>query len=341
MIRSFLVLALLWASPTAAEVSLRLATFNTGLGRDGPGLLLKDILDQDPDILALSEIIRAANPDILLLTGMDNDYQNLALGRFNSLPGLGYPYIFAPLGNAGQDSGLDINGNGRLRDWNDAWGFGRFEGSEGMALLSRFPITGSRTFDTAKWQDFGPAPLQADGTDFFATALWPRLRLAAHSLWDVEIRTSSGPLRILASHPTPPVFDGEEDANGLRNEAEINFLLQYISGAPLTDDSGLTAPRSAAPFVLLADLNADPTGGDSRKERLRALLSHPGLQRPPQLQDQPTAFWETAGNLRVDYVLPSSGLALRSAGVFQPNDPQLQEASQTRHRLVWVDITLP
>ncbi|NOR62430.1 MAG: endonuclease/exonuclease/phosphatase family protein, partial [Rhodobacteraceae bacterium] len=193
-----LLLALLMAWPLAAQERLRVATFNVGLGRNGPGLLLKDIEDRDSDILALAKIIASVAPDILLITGFDNDYQLRALRGFNALKGLGYPHIFAPLGNAGLQSGLDINGNGRQRDWNDAWGFGRFEGSEGMALLSRFPIQNSRSFDTLLWNAFGPAPRAPDGTEFFTH--WPVLRLASHSLWDVEFTLPSGPLHILAAH---------------------------------------------------------------------------------------------------------------------------------------------
>jgi len=306
------------------------------LGRDGPGLLLKDILDADADILAIAEIIATVSPDILLLTGFDNDYKIHALTRFNALAGLEYPYIFAPLGNAGLDSGRDINGNGRLREWNDAWGFGRFEGAEGMALFSRFPIQTTRQFERLLWKDFGPEPLSPNGTAFFAD--WPQLRLASHSLWDIEISTSSGPLHILAAHPTPPVFDGEEDTNGLRNQAEIAFLNRYLGGESLRDDSGTLAPLPDAPAILLADLNADPMRGDSLKTALRQLLSHPRLQTMPA---QDTVEWDRTGKMQVDYVLPDQALTVLGSGVFWPQASPLLETANTRHRLVWVDVGLP
>ncbi len=335
MKRLWLLLAL-FAWPLSAQERLRLATYNVGLGHAGPGLLLKDIINQEEDILALAKIIGQINPDILLLTGFDNDYKTLALTRFNALPELGYVAQFAPLGNAGADSGLDINGNGRLRDWNDAWGFGRFEGSKGMALLSRFPITSSRSFDHLLWQDFGPQPRTPDGTAFFAD--WPALRLAAHSLWDVEITLPTGPLHILAAHPTPPVFDGSENANGLRNAAETAFLNRYLSGETFRDDSGTTAPISAAPVVLLADLNADPARGDSLKYALGRLLSHDRLQLMPVSE---TVDWEGAGRMQVDYVLPDRALTVLDSGVFWPEDSTLLDEAETRHRLIWVDVALP
>jgi len=333
MIRLCLLLVLLLAGPLAAQDQLRVATYNVGLGRKGPGLLLKDIQDQDADILAIAQIIASANPDILLLTGFDNDYQTLALNSFNALDGLGYPYVFAPLGNAGLNSGLDINGNGQLRDWNDAWGFGRFEGAEGMALLSRFPIQNTRSFDALLWKDFGPAPRAPDGSPFFAN--WPVLRLASHSLWQVEITLPNGPLHILAAHPTPPVFDGEEDANGLRNEAEITFLNRYLRGESFTDDSGQKAALPAGPVVLLADLNADPTRGDSLKAALRQLLNHPRLQAMPT---QETVDWAQTGKIQVDYVLPGRATSVLGSGVFWPENEAQLEAAQTRHRLIWADI---
>ena len=342
MIRLGLLLALL-AGPAIADT--RLATYNTGLGRDGPGLLLKDILDQDADILALAEVIGTVSPDILLLTGFDNDFQNRAINAFNGLEGLGYPFIYAPLGNAGAQSGLDIDGNGYQRDWNDAWGFGRFEGAEGMALLSRFPVVSSRRFDTLKWQDFGPVPRNPNGTAFYGDDLWPQLRLASHSLWDVELALPSGPLRIIAAHPTPPVFDGEEDANGHRNAAEISFLARYLSGEPFRDDSGLSAPLSTPFFAVLADLNADPERGDSRPDALRGLLASPHLQDPRPLAtttgSAATTAWDSPANMRVDYVLPSAALTVLGSGVFWPADSTLLEAAETSHRLVWVDIATP
>lgn len=360
MIRLRVWLLLIWAAlPSHAQTSLRLATYNVGLDRDGPGLLLKDILKQDPEVLAVAEIIGHIRPDILLLTSFDNDFQNVAISRFASLldteTGLVYPYIFAPLGNAGLASALDLNANGYLGDWADNWGFGRFEGNKSMVLLSRFPITRSRRFDQLLWQSFGPAPQNPDGSAFYSADIWPRLRLAAHSLWDVEIALPNGPFHVLASHPTPPVFDGDEDANGLRNEAEISFLHRYLDGEALADDRGTTAPLAAAPFVILADLNADPFDGDSRKSALKVLLSHSRLQDPsPQSagaraaatpgHSGPAALdtvdWTDAasGNFRVDYVLPAATLTVLDAGVYWPVDAA---TTATSHRLVWVDIATP
>jgi len=341
-------LLLLLALPLHAQERLRLATFNVGLGRDGPGLLLKDILDRDADIVALAQIIGQAAPDVLLLTNFDSDFQNIALGRFMALiraeTGIDYRYLFAPLGNAGLGSGLDLNRNNRLGDWADNWGFGRFEGASGMALLSRYPLGDARVFDRLKWQQFGPAPTIEGGAGFYPVDVWPRLKLASHSLWDVQLILPNTALRLLAAHPTPPVFDGAENANGLRNAAEISFFTRYIGGEPFTDDADESAPLTSQNFVIIADLNADPNDGEGLKPALNALLQHPRLQDPKPQSDgasQNTVAWESAGNMRVDYVLPSAGLTVTGAGVFWPVNSPLLATAKARHRLVWVDIALP
>src|SRR3546814_3431059 len=61
----------------------------------------------------------------------------------------------------------------------------------------------------------------------------------------------TGTVHLLASHPTPPVFDGPEDRNGARHDDEIRLWREYISPGDkpwLCDDAGrcggLDADRS-------------------------------------------------------------------------------------------------
>ena len=76
-------------------------------------------------------------------------------------------------------------------------------------------------------------------------------------------------------------------------------------------------------------------------------------QRGPAAQD--TADWRDhpgPGNMRVDYVLPSTGLTITGAGVFwpKPDNPLARLIApdptggrrpvSSDHRLVWVDIAL-
>jgi hypothetical protein len=165
----------------------------------------------------------------------------------------------------------------------------------------------------------------------------------------------------LAWHATPPVFDGPEDRNGRRNHDEAAFWLRYLDGE-------LPTAPSSAPFVLLGDANLDPADGDGTPAALLALLDHPRVIDPrPRSAGGPvaalrdggtnasqqgdpaldTADWPDGpgqpGNLRVDYVLPSSEWRILDAGVWWPADgADAQNAMvASRHRLVWVDAELP
>ncbi len=341
---ALLLFLMLMAGGGLAQPVLRIATFNVGLGRDGPGLLIKDIADQDADIAALVAIIVEMSPDIVLLTGFDVDYRQIAIGAFQQAlarAGLDLPYRFAPIGNAGVASGLDLNGNGRMEDWADNRGFGRFEGNKSIALLSRLVIDQEniRRFNRFLWRDL-PGAIRPGGAGFLSDEAWNGMPLSSRGHYDVPVVVpGGGELHLLLSYPTPPVFDGPEDLNGLRNDAEIRFWVEYLNGARLGDDAGNDAVFGESSFVLLGDLNADPKGGEGIGRALAALLAHPLLQDP--LPDQATVVWPDTGPLRVDYVLPSVSLTVVGAGVYNSAaDAELLTQAATAHRLVWVDINV-
>ena len=173
-------------------------------------------------------------------------------------------------------------------------------------------------------------------------------------------------LHLFVSHPTPPVFDGDEDRNGRRNFDEVGFWATYLDGSDaLYDDQGRTGGfESDAPFIIAGDLNAQPGATESNydgRSAISQLLDHPRIQDPGDLVSSegalqgreagPPAFHERAtasflGGARVDYVLPSSNLTMVGGGVFWPDpeaDPEgaalAREASD--HHLVWVDVQLP
>ncbi|MFK7931109.1 MAG: endonuclease/exonuclease/phosphatase family protein, partial [Myxococcota bacterium] len=178
---------------------------------------------------------------------------------------------------------------------------------------------------------------------------------------------------LLASHPTPPSFDGPEDKNGRRNSDEIAFWASYIEGGPdswHTDDAGTSGGIAGAPFVIVGDLNADPSDNDATDNAIVSLLAHPrvndtqpkSLGGPEQAELQGQAndahkgdpaldtsdFIDTVGNLRVDYALPSSDLDVQGSGVFWPasTDPLFPLVGVfpfplSDHRAVWVDLKVP
>lgn len=335
-----------------------MAQLTIPLTRDGPGLLLRDILrGDDPQILALAALLQDVDPDILLLAGVDFDYENRAAIALKEV--LGFPYHFAPEPNTGMATGLDMDGNGRLGEPRDSQGYGEFSGQAGLLLLSRYPIAADdvRDFSALLWKDLPGARLpELDGAPFPSEAALAAQRLSTTGHWDVGVDVGGTPLRVMAWYATPPVFDGPEDRNGLRNADEARFWELYLEGQ-------IGAPPGGA-FVLMGAANLDPEDGDGRSEAMRSLLAHPALQdvRPrsagglaadagehtgdPALD---TVDWDepSPGNLRVDYVLPSAGLDVVDAGVFwpAPDNPQaalLGEDGMTvsRHRLVWVDIEM-
>ncbi len=381
-------LALAQPMPEKPAGTVRIATFNASLVRQGAGVLASDIAKRDPQVLAVAEILLRVRPDVLLLNELDHDPDGVALGRLaalladgvEGLPGLDYPHLFAAEPNTGVPSGHDLDGDGKTMGAGDALGFGRFPGQYGMAILSRFALGSARTFRTLPWAALpgAEAPLNADGTPYWPEAVWQALPLSSKSHWDVTVELPGGrALHLLASHPTPPVFDGPEDRNGLRNAAEIGFWAAYLDGTALPDDAGETAPLAPeAAVVLLGDLNLDPEDGDGRRQAIRALLDHPRLQDPrPTSAGGPaaaaaqgganagqagdpaldTADWRddrdggAPGNMRVDFVLPSRRLEIVGAGVFwpAPDDPLARlvaergrERASSDHRLVWVDIRI-
>ncbi|MFN7599368.1 MAG: endonuclease/exonuclease/phosphatase family protein, partial [Cereibacter sp.] len=151
-----LFLACLWAGPCLAE-TLRVATFHAELSRDGPGLLLRDILRSDPQVEAAARVIAFADPDVLVLLGIDYDHGLVALGAFAdrvAAAGSVYPHRFALRPNTGYATGLDMDGDGRLGGPRDAQGYGRFAGQGGMAVLSRLSIdpAGVRDLSGLLWR---------------------------------------------------------------------------------------------------------------------------------------------------------------------------------------------
>ncbi len=332
---------------------MRVATFNTELDRDGPGLLLRDVLSQnDKQVEAVAKIVSLTRPDVLVLQNVDYDHDLFALKALRdqiSSFGHDFEYLFARAPNTGVAVALDVNGDGRIALPHDAQSFGAFEGQGGMALLSRYPIDekGARDLSHVLWKDSPNSnlpklpPVVGRNTQ----------RLSATSHWIVAIETPHGLVEILAFHAGPPVFDGPDDRNGWRNHDEIAIW------QPVLD--GLFGPVSEQ-FVIIGNANLDVTDGEGRKDALIALLSDSRLQDPmPKRLNTPTITIGTRGDpalhtvvwphpgpgpRRVSYILPSQRFLVAESGIFWPPDDdrhrQLVETA-SRHRLVWVDLMIP
>jgi hypothetical protein len=298
------------------------------------------------------QVLGRLNADILVLTSIDYDHNLVALNALaDAVAGFGapYPYRFALRPNSGHQTGLDLDGDGRFGEPEDAQGYGRFSGQGGPAILSRFPIDKKtvRDFSAYLWADL-PGALLPDGMPGPVKAVQ---RLPTNAHWEVALTLPGDQrLSLLVWHATPPVFDGPEDRNGRRNHDEAAFWQKLIEGA-------LQVPPPTAPFVLIGDANLDPFDGDGLPAAITALLRHPALQDPapagtstrtdPGHRGDPrldTAYFDQTGGLRVDYIMPSAGLRVTAAGVLWPEDTEpitATLAAASRHRPVWVDIARP
>lgn len=343
--------------PARAE-ALRLATWDIGFHRDGPGLMLRDIeAGKDRQVAAAVAVLVRLHPDIVLLTGIDWDHEGRALDALRARlksAGLDYGWSYAPRPNTGRASGIDLDGDGRTGGPGDAQGYGTFSGAKGMALLSRLPIEASRARDYSAflWADLPDGLIAGAGLSEAARKVQ---RLSSTGHWVVPVRLGSGEvLSILAFAATPPVFDGPEDRNGRRNHDETAFWLDLLDGripgaAPVTQ-----------PFAIMGEATLDAEDSEGRPEALQRLLADPRLSDPlpasPGGAEAADAthrgdpgldtadYGDPPGNLRVDYVLPSSDLAVTGAGVVWPlsgDDLAADVRAASRHRLVWVDIVAP
>ena len=376
---------------------VRFATFNVSLFRAEQGQLVADLRAGDEQARTVAEIVQLQRPDVLLVNEFDYDPRGKAVALFGdhylgvSQGGrapIRYPYRMAFASNTGIASGFDLNNDGVIGTegrayGDDAFGFGEFPGQYAFAVYSRYPIATEaiRTFQHFRWADM-PGALLPDDPNTSSRADWysPEelavFRLSSKNHVDVPVRVGRDTVHLLASHPTPPSFDGVEDRNGRRNHDEIRLWADYIRGGRASryiyDDDGRSGGlHPGARFVIAGDLNADPVDGDSVPGAIQQLLNHPKVRErpipssaggPEQAELQGGAndshrgnpafdtadFSESVGNLRVDYVLPRNGMRVSNPAVFWPRTrhPNFDLVGtfpfpSSDHRLVRIDVALP
>ena len=362
---------------------VRFATYNTSLYSDEDGGLAKRLQAGDEAARKIAAVLQRVRPDVVLLNEFDYDpagaaadlFQRdyLAVSQSGDAP-IVYPYRYLAPVNTGVQSGHDLDrdghvgGQGRARG-NDAWGYGLHPGQYGMLVLSRYPIDlpGVRTFRTFKWSSMPGARVPRvpeSEAPWYPATTWREMPLSSKSHWDIPLATPQGTIHLLASHPTPPTFDGAEDRNGLRNADEIRLWAEYVSGRDvpwLCDDNGRCGGLpAAAPFVIVGDLNADPDDGDSLPGSIGQLLAHPAIRAQPipvgtgaterartygiprrgATAAHTGDFGPRSGTLRIDYVLPSLKLQVRDSAVFWPGaeSPEAKFADGSDHHMVWADL---
>lgn len=372
----------------AAPETLRIATYNiedvrTGdlQNADNPRLRKAAAIIQRirPDILLVNEITYDV-PDGQNAQRFADAFLNVSQGE--GLEPIRYQVFTAPT-NTGVASGFDLNNDGVLvdtfptpappnpdgsplpqtqaqRDYgNDTWGFGTFPGQYGMALFVREGLEiltdSARTFQLLPWNQMPDAllPYDSTGKPWYEGEKGEQFRLSSKSHWDVPVRLPHGEvLHVLASHPTPPAFDGPEQRNVRRNHDEIRFWADYLNHAAyIVDDAGQPGglPDDAR-FVIMGDQNADPDEGSSYHDPIGTfLLAHPringdivpratpdGIAAYPDLDPDDTAGW----GLRVDYVLPSNNLRVIDSGIVRPVGADTSGVQVSDHFPVWIDVAV-
>ncbi|WP_425469298.1 endonuclease/exonuclease/phosphatase family protein [Pseudoalteromonas neustonica] len=380
-ISSVLLLAGTSSAAFAAD-TLRVATFNvsmdaTNYTKQGeqvnPNALIEALQNNHPQIKNIAEIIQRVRPDILLLNEFDYVAKEQGIEYFkthyltksqNKQPAINYPYTYIAPVNTGLKTPFDLDNDGQVTGVKgDAYGFGLFEGHYGMAVLSRYPIDfdNIRTLQNFKNKDMPGAQMPVDpvtGENWYNNEEWQALRVSSKSFWDIPVKIKGNTLHVIASHPTPPVFDGAEDRNGKRNHDEIRLIKDYVANANyLYDDKGVKGGLAAqSRFVIVGDLNAAPEGDKKRPDTTNQLLKNPLINSqfvphskgaktsyPQKYGAAYTAYWQA----RVDYVLPSTyGLDVVDGGVFWPvKNSELYRLIKDRnassdHRMVWLDISM-
>ncbi len=261
-----------------ADESVRIATFNVSLyGRRSGEILTRLNKGDDPQARAIAEIIQRVRPEVLLLNEIDYDAEGAVLGAFadkylavdqnvagapdGGSKAINYPHRFVAPSNTGRHSGFDLDHNGavdaQIGNPNygaDCWGYGVYEGQYAFAVLSQHPIDKDaiRTFRTFLWKDMPGAQLPVDPAAATPTPWYPsdvleKFPLSSKNHCDVPIIIRGRRIHFLASHPTPPVYDGPEDRNGRRNHDEIRFWADYISSSGSLPSAGTGATSTGDP----------------------------------------------------------------------------------------------
>lgn len=380
--------------------SFKAATYNTSHFRATTGALIADLATVNAtQSQNIARVIQRNNADVILINEFDYDAKGEALKRFqenylevgqSGEAPVYYPYAFIAPANTGIASGFDLDNNGSVVTTlgatgygEDALGFGVHPGQYAFVVLSKYPIDtpNIRTFQKFLWKDM-PGALLPDNPNIAGTGDWYSpaelnvYRLSSKNHADVPVLINGTPVHILASHPTPPVFDDPAsgqpwlagvDHNGRRNSDEIRFWSDYVTpanSAYIYDDTetsaapgGGLAPNSR--FIICGDQNSDNNEGDGTDPAIKQLIGGiatvggavipanplvnstfvPAGGTGPQ-PDDTAAF---SSGVRVDYVLPSIfGFDAPTGGVFWPGagDPLSGAITASDHHLVFVNLTL-
>lgn len=314
---------------------------------------------------AVAKTAQAADPDVLVLTGVTFDAQEqiaqnlreryLAVGQ-DGLSGIDYPYIFTAETNSGEESGVDLDGDGMIGGPHDVIGAGEFPGQHGMVVFSKHPIADSevRTFQDFRWDRLPDNSMP----ERFSALERSTLRLQETSFWDVPVAVGDNEdhIHVLA---TAVALDSESAIDPGRTADIRRVVADYAAGEAwyLTDDDGGTgALHPSEPFVI----TGIPAAVDDSQDGVEQLSTAYAIKDPEPsatseavdstLKDADAAATLTEDGepvARTSVVLPSSALTVEGSGVFWPAEGEVgydvvDPASSLglSSRLVWADLSL-
>lgn len=347
-----------------SKQGIRFATLNTSLNRPTLGALAKELKSgSSTTARRVAALVAAVKPDVLLIQELDHQagQQNLeTLYRDYLIPAHGdattpFPYRRHFTSNTGMLTNFDLDRDQKKKGPGDAQGYGHHLGQYAFGLLSKLPFESGQieSFQRLLWKDLPNHHLdriKIENRNWYGTEMRAVLRLSSKNHVVVPVQYRDRRVFVIASHPTPPVFDGDEDRNGWRNFDEISLLARLIDGKiPLRSDQGrrVILP-SSVPFVIMGDLNADPNKGEQRSGAIQQVLLHPRVHAAaakgalvPSFKNRqtPSARDTSTFNLRVDYVLPSQQMKVHASGICKV--PSNGGKAVTDHHLVWLDATPP
>ena len=336
------------------------------------------IQEVDPDVLVVNELANnrqeATAPKDATLDDVPTDQTNieafvdnyLSEPQGKNLEGIEYEYTLQPESNTGllPEDDYDFNKDGTAGERpGDAFGFGEYPGHYAFGIASKYPFDEEaiRSFQEFLWDDMpgnlipleGEEGVDTEDSIYLTEDELDVFRLSSKTHLDVPFDVDGETVHGLFSHPTPAVFDFANNFNGRWNHDENRFWADYVAGAEyIYDDSGTEGGiDDDASYVLLGDMNAGPGDEpldpatkyfvDNDDFNTRNLPTSPG---GAQLGNQYATANFGGGGSKVDWVLPSPDLSLRSSSVVWPSADankrgladDVREASD--HRLVWADI---
>ncbi|MDX1409661.1 MAG: endonuclease/exonuclease/phosphatase family protein, partial [Saprospiraceae bacterium] len=234
--------------------TVRFASYNVSMFREGADSLSRELTATIPQqVRRVASVIQRVRPDVLALMEFDYDSSGLALklfmerclavGQMGADP-ITFPYGYQVPSNTGLLSGVDLNDDGVVQLPEDGFGFGRHPGQYAFALLSQYPLLTEeiRSFQQLLWKEMPQPrwPVRENGTTWYSEEARSVMRVSSKNHIDIPLQIGDRNVHVILAHPTPPVFDGVEDRNGLRNFDEIRLLKDYVEGAAyLEDDRGL------------------------------------------------------------------------------------------------------